>query len=439
MLWGRSQDSGLLLHLGCPWMGGHSLTCAHLGTGLMHLACPEHLSRCLLLLPPLALQHLEKGAGGPCWGAGDLQAWQSSGDTSHPHCLPPHPQQAAPQPLPSVPDKGLDTRMEPRPHPTGGVSVPSWSHLVARGIPQPAAPAGLSAAGPQPSSAQGGQLQPAAPSAALGSPSDVPQPLAQGPRMWLRSSWPAPSPAWPAAGLPASLLWRCLGEKQALSRGHGGPPTQGRPSAWPRVGADGMSKAGVQLPTTAGIPRHRPGTKCQVWGGIGGNVREGGPQSSIPVRRATWQRDTQQQERQAVPLQHPLDDPGQAASVRWGVAGSRCPEYGARDTPGEGLGWNPCVRQAEPRPVAARGWVGHSGNKPTSPGSGGTPLAPSRGLLLVCQGPSCFTSGYQTPPQPRSRHRGGARGDVAQPQCRGAAAVRTAWGRAQWPHRVPGS
>lgn len=96
-------DAARIQGFSCTWVvpgwGGRSLNCAHLGTGLMHLTCPEHLSRCLLLLPPLALQHLEKGAGGPCWGAGDLQAWQSSRDKSHPHCLrPPRPSRQPPAP-----------------------------------------------------------------------------------------------------------------------------------------------------------------------------------------------------------------------------------------------------------------------------------------------------------------------------------------------------
>jgi len=103
MLWGRNQDSRLLLSLGCPWMGGCGMTCAHLGTGLMHLAS-ECLGCCLLLLPPLALQHLEEGAGVPCRGAGDLKTWYSSRDTPHSHCLT--PQAGSPRPLPSVPGQG---------------------------------------------------------------------------------------------------------------------------------------------------------------------------------------------------------------------------------------------------------------------------------------------------------------------------------------------
>lgn len=107
MLQGHSRDSGLLLHWDYPWMRGPGRTSAHLGTGLVRLSCPKHLGRCLLFLPPLTLQHLEKGNWRSllgCFRPLGL-AWLQG------HISPLGQLQA----LPSVLDKGLDTTMGQEP------------------------------------------------------------------------------------------------------------------------------------------------------------------------------------------------------------------------------------------------------------------------------------------------------------------------------------
>lgn len=78
-----------------PGRGGHGRSCAHLVTGLMRLVCPKRLGCCLLLLPPLAFQYLEKGAG----GAGGFQTQTHPTQTTFP-----------PIRLPPVLDKALGHR-----------------------------------------------------------------------------------------------------------------------------------------------------------------------------------------------------------------------------------------------------------------------------------------------------------------------------------------
>lgn len=182
---------------------------------------------------------------------------------------------------------------------------------------------------------------------------------------------------------------------------------------------------------TAGIPGQRPGTECQAWGGMGETSGRGHPEAASRSQGLPGSVTHSSRNVRLFPSSSRSTIQGrQPASGRgWSSAGAL---HVGQETPQErdGAGTHAPGRLS-PNPQEPKDRLATLGASPRPQGAMAPPWLPATGSRWGVRMPPASPPGTESPPTPQQAPQGCWRGDMAQPQCRAAAPVRTTWGRAR--------